>query len=49
MSDGRGWGFPAGGDGWNFGAPHAKSSSNPDENFAGFGRGERQRVNMLLD
>jgi hypothetical protein len=47
MSNGRGWGFPAG-DGWDFGAPQAKFSFNPDENFAGFRRGERQQVEMLL-
>jgi hypothetical protein len=35
------------GDGWNFGAPLAKFPSNLKENFVGFGRGERQRVEML--
>jgi hypothetical protein len=35
------------GDGWNFSAPQAKFSFNPDENFARFKRGERQRVKML--
>jgi hypothetical protein len=40
-------GFLPGG-GWNFGAPQAKISSNPKENFTGFGHGERQRVEMLL-
>jgi hypothetical protein len=28
------------GDGWNFGAPQAKFSSNPDENFADLGVGK---------
>ena len=36
------------GGGWNFGAPQAKFSSNPDENFTGFRREECQRVGMLL-
>jgi hypothetical protein len=36
------------GDGWNFGAPHDKVSSNPALFITGFGRGERQRVEVLL-
>jgi hypothetical protein len=36
------------GDGWNFGAPHAKVSSNHALFIAGFGRGERQRLEVLL-
>jgi hypothetical protein len=35
------------GDGWNFSAPHAKLSSNPAVFTAGFGRGERQRLELL--
>ncbi len=36
------------GDGWNFGAPRAKLSSNPALNSAGFRPGEPQRLEMLL-
>jgi hypothetical protein len=37
------------GNGWNFSAPHAKFTSNPEVNyFAEFERGERHRVEMLL-
>jgi hypothetical protein len=48
--EGGGWGGGGGGGGgggWNFGNPQAKFSSNPNENFTGFGRGECQRVEML--
>jgi hypothetical protein len=35
------------GGGWKFGAPHAKVSSNPTLFNAGFGREERQRLEVL--
>jgi hypothetical protein len=35
------------GGGWKFGAPHAKLSSNPVVIHPGFGRGERQRLEVL--
>jgi hypothetical protein len=34
-------------DGWKFDALHAKVSSNPALFIAGFGRGERQRLEVL--
>jgi hypothetical protein len=37
------------GDGWKFGAPHAKILSNPALFIAGFGCGERQRLEVLLE
>jgi hypothetical protein len=36
------------GNGWKFGAPHAKVWSNPALFSAGFGRGKRQRLEVLL-
>jgi hypothetical protein len=36
------------GGGWKFGAPHAKLLSNPAVLHPGFGRGERQRMEVLL-
>jgi hypothetical protein len=35
------------GDGWNFGTPRAKFSSNPALNSTGFPPGEPQRLEML--
>jgi hypothetical protein len=35
------------GDGWNFGPLRSKLSSNPALFSAGFGRGERHRLEML--
>jgi hypothetical protein len=40
------WAFSWGA-GWKFGAPHAQFSSNPVQFTAGFGRGGRQRLEML--
>jgi hypothetical protein len=35
------------GDGWKFGAPHAKVLSNPVLFITGFDRGEHQRLEVL--
>jgi hypothetical protein len=37
------------GDGWNFGAPRSKLSSNLALFKTEFGRGERQRLEMFLE